>query len=55
MDVTERVRQHAEYSVKRDELARRAIELIESGQREKGLDLAEQAEIYALRAMVLEN
>jgi hypothetical protein len=53
-DVIEMHRRHVEASVKRDECARRAIALLAEGKVEAGMDAAEQAEIWALRAMVLE-
>lgn len=53
-DVIERFRQHVEYSVKRDECARRAIELLAQGEDDAGLEAAEEAEMWALRAKALE-
>ena len=54
IDATERLRQHVECSLKRDEAARRAIKLFESGQADAGNAVAEEAELWALRALVLE-
>lgn len=54
MDVTERVRQHAQATVKRDDCARRGIEHAQRGDIERAHDLMEQAEIWALRALILE-
>jgi hypothetical protein len=52
--ITARLAQHVEYSLKRDECARRAIALFESGKVDEGMDVAEEAELWALRAMALE-
>jgi hypothetical protein len=54
MDPTERLRQHAECSVKRDEAARRAIKLLADGNDDAGNDAADEAELWALKAIVLE-
>lgn len=53
-DLIERFRLHVEYSVKRDECARRAIALLEKGKDEAGLDAAEKAEYWDLKAKALE-
>jgi hypothetical protein len=50
----ERFRLHVEYSVKRDEHARRAIDLLAQGKDEEGMEAAAEAERWALRAMALE-
>jgi hypothetical protein len=54
MDATERLRQHAECSVKRDAAARRAIKLLAEGKDDEGNDAADEAELWALKAMALE-
>jgi hypothetical protein len=54
MDVQERLRKHVEYSLKRDEWARRAIDLLAQGKDVEGMDAAEKAELWALRAKALE-
>ena len=55
MDVEERLRLHVEYSLKRDAIARRAVQLLDRGRVEEGLEAAEEAELWALEAMVLET
>jgi hypothetical protein len=54
-DVIELHRRHVQASVKRDEYARRAIALLAEGKDEAGLDAAEQAEVWALRALMIEQ
>ena len=50
---TERLRQHAECSVKRDAAARRAIELLQAGEILKASEVVEEAEMWQLRAAAL--
>jgi len=40
---------------KRDAIARRAVQLLDRGRVEEGLEAAEEAELWALEAMVLET
>lgn len=54
MDVQERLRRHVEASVKRDEYARRAIDLLAKGDEAAGMAAAEKAEEWALKAAALE-
>jgi hypothetical protein len=54
IDLTERFRRHVEYSIKRDKYARRAIELLAKGKDEAGMDAAEKAEYWDLKAKSLE-
>lgn len=53
-DLIERFRRHVKYSVKRDECAKRAIELLAKGKDKAGLDAAEKAEWWDLKAKALE-
>jgi hypothetical protein len=53
-DPSERLLRHIEYSRKRDHWARLAIALLEKGEDEAGMDAAEKAEIWDLRAKSLE-
>jgi hypothetical protein len=55
MDPSERLRRHLEYSQKRDRWARRAIDLLEKGEEDAGMDAAEKAEYWALMAKSLEG
>jgi len=52
--ITARLAQHVECSLKRDAAARRAIALFERGEIDQGMDAADEAEIWALKAMALE-
>jgi hypothetical protein len=54
IDLIERFRRHVEYSIKRDKYARRAIELLAKGKDEAGMDAAEKAEYWDLKAKSLE-
>jgi hypothetical protein len=54
MDVGERLRLHVEYSAKRDRAAQRAIALLAEGKDDEGMEAADEAELWALRAMALE-
>ena len=54
MDLIERFSKHVEYSLKRDEMAKRALDLFAQGKDDAALDAAEEAERWALRAMALE-
>lgn len=54
MNVVERLRRHVEYSVKRDEWAQRAIVLLAKGEDARGMDAAEKAEYWDLKAKSLE-
>jgi hypothetical protein len=53
MDVTERLRRHIEACRKRDAWARRAIDLLGKGKEKAGLEAAEKAELWDLRAQSL--
>lgn len=52
--VVELLRQHVEASARRDYFARRAIDLLALGEEEAGLDAADRAEFWDLRAKALE-
>lgn len=54
IDLTERLRRHVEYSRKRDKCARRAIDLLAKGQHDAGMEAAEKAEYWDLKAKSLE-
>jgi hypothetical protein len=54
LDPTELLRRHVEYSLKRDKWARRGIELLEQGKDDEGMDAAEKAEYWDLKARSLE-
>jgi hypothetical protein len=53
MDVQERLRRHVEATLKRDEWARRAIDLLKKGNDKAGLAAAEKAELWDLKANAL--
>jgi hypothetical protein len=53
-DPTELLRRHVEYSAKRDKWAQRAIDLLAKGKVEAGMEAAEKAEYWALKARALE-
>lgn len=53
-DLIERFRKHVEYSIKRDQCARLAIELLAKGKDEAGLEAADEAELWDRRAKSLE-
>jgi hypothetical protein len=53
MDVTERLRRHIEACRKRDAWARRAIDLLAKGNDKAGLEAAEKAERWDLKAKAL--
>jgi hypothetical protein len=52
-DLIERFRQHIEYSIKRDEFARRAIELLKQGKHKAGMAAARKAEYWDAKAKAL--
>lgn len=54
LDPTELLRRHIEYSAKRDKWARRAIDLLAKGEDEAGMDAADEAEYWDLKAKSLE-
>lgn len=54
MDAQERLKLHAEASIERDAWAKRAIELLAQGKDEQGMDAAEKAELWDLKAKSLE-
>jgi hypothetical protein len=54
MDATERLRRHIEACRKRDAWARRAIDLLQKGLEKAGMDAAEKAERWDLKANSLE-
>jgi hypothetical protein len=54
IDVVERLRLHVEWSTKRDDWARRAIDLLEKGDEHAGMDAAEKAEYWDLKVKSLE-
>jgi hypothetical protein len=53
-DLIERFRRHVEYKAKRDKWAQRAIDLLAKGKDEEGMDAAEKAEYWDLKAKSLE-
>lgn len=55
MDLTERLRKHVEYSGKRDEWARRAIDLLAKGKDKAGLAAAAKAEFWDRKVKALES
>lgn len=54
IDPSERLRLHVEYSAKRDSWAQRAIDLLAKGEEARGMDAAEKAEYWDLKAKSLE-
>lgn len=54
VDLIERFSKHVEYSLKRDEMAKRALDLFAQGKDDAALEAAEEAELWALRAKALE-
>lgn len=53
IEVTERLCQHVEASIKRDEWARRAIDLLAKGKEKAGLAAAAKAEQWERKANAL--
>jgi len=53
IDFQERLREHVEGSVKRDECARRAIDLLEKGKDKAGMAAARKAEYWEAKAKSL--
>jgi hypothetical protein len=53
-DAAKRLALHVTYSLKRDAAARRAIKLLADGRDDEGNDAADEAELWALKAMALE-
>lgn len=53
IDVTERFRQHVEASIKRDDWARRAIDLLAKGKEKAGMAAAAKAERWDRKAKAL--
>lgn len=54
LDLIERFRRHVEYSQKRDQYARRAIDLLAKGKDEAGMAAAAKAKYWDLKAKSLE-
>src|SRR6185437_8951497 len=54
LDLTQRVRQHMEWSRKRDHWARRAIDLLAQGKDKAGMEAAKKAEAWDVKVKALE-
>jgi hypothetical protein len=54
IDFLERFRRHVEYSIKRDEWARRAIDLLAEGKDKAGMAAAAKAELWDRKVKALE-
>lgn len=54
IDVIERLRRHVEYSLERNKWAQRAIDLLAKGKDKAGMEAAEKAEYWDLKAKSLE-
>lgn len=54
LDLIHRLQRHVEYSLKRDKWAKRAIDLLAKGKDKAGMEAAEKAEYWDLKAKSLE-
>jgi hypothetical protein len=54
LDLTRRLRQHMQYSAKRDAWARRAIDLLAKGEDKAGMAAAAKAERWDVKVKALE-